>query len=103
MKPRWEPGYPEKSYPDERLIGYVEEFDVYFDANDEADYPITVIAEERGSRGHNFDSFRVTGNTLEPADYQDLTITPYHMCLLYALAIEHGLIKGEDDEAKMET
>ena len=96
MKPRWKRGYPAYNYPNEHFIGYVEEFDVYFDATEHVDCPLTIIAEERGLNGHNFDGFVVDGNEITPAALHDLNVTPYHMCLLYALAIENGIIKGED-------
>ena len=102
MKPRWERGYSEENYPDEHFIGYAEEFDVYFDADEHSECPITVVAEKRGLHGHSFDGFGVNGNEITPAPHPDLNVTPYHMCLIYALALEHGIIKGEEGGTKMD-
>ena len=101
MEPRWEPGYPVKNYPHDTFVGYIEEFDLYIDFDEHSEFPITLVAEVNGERGHNFDGFRLNGNEIEPATQPDLHITPYHMCLIYAAAIEHGLIKEQDNGTTM--
>jgi len=74
---------------------------MYIDWDTEATSVVTLVSEHSGALGYNFESFRKRDEQLVLADEfaQDLHITPYHMCLLYALCIEHGIIKGEPDEA----
>jgi hypothetical protein len=98
MKPRYEPAYPPGEYPNERFVGYIEEFDMYIDADKHADFPIALVSGERGDRGPLHDIFSLDGNELIRDDSPELNITPYHMCLIYAKAIEHGLIKDAPNE-----
>jgi hypothetical protein len=98
MKPRWEPLYQQSNFTQEVFVGYVAEFDMYIDWDKEAISVVTLVSEHSGALGYNFESFRKHDEQLVLADEfaQDLNITPYHMCLIYAKAIEHGLIKEQE-------
>ena len=98
MKPRYEPAYDQTNYPKETLVGYIEEFDMYIDETNPDGDVITLIGERLEDQVNNFDTFRVNGNELERVYPTDLNITPYHMCLIYAKAIEHGVIKEAPNE-----
>jgi len=98
MKPRHEPTYDQSDYPNEKFVGYIEEFDMYIDIA-HGDELITIVGPRSEDHMNNFDTFRLNGNELEQIPHPDLRITPYHMCLIYAKAIEHGVIKEQNDEA----
>ena len=88
----------------DRLVGYVEEFDVYIDdyiPESDGDYPptLTVIGPTDVYPRTNYDCFAVENGSIRSIPTVDLNLTPYHMCLIYALAIEHGLIKEQEDGA----
>ena len=97
MEPRHDPSYDQTDYPNEKFVGYIEEFDMYIDA-DQVEGKITLVGDRLPDHVNNFDLFGINGNELEPVRPIDLHITPYHMCLIYAKAIEHGLIKGERND-----
>jgi hypothetical protein len=107
VKPRYKPSYDATQYPHDKFVGYIEEFDLYITLHDDDDpseparFPLTLVGKERGpfdDRGYNFDTFSIERGVI--VHHEDsvatLNVTPYHMCLIYAAAIEHGLIKGED-------
>jgi hypothetical protein len=98
MKPRHDPCYDQTDYPNEKFVGYIEEFDMYIDA-DQVDGKITLVGDRLPDHVNNFDCFEVNGNELVHVTPIDLHVTPYHMCLIYAKAVEHGLIKEQEDEA----
>lgn len=87
----------------DRLVGYVEEFDVYIDdytPEYDGDSPptLTVIGPTDVYPRTNYDCFAVENGGIRSIPSVDLNITPYHMCLLYALCIEHGILEGKPDE-----
>ena len=94
MKPRWKPSH--SVYDMDRFIGYVEEFDIYLAKRNNGLMMIIVVASEDTYPETNFDAFEIVRGELHSLLPIDLNVTPYHMCLLYALAIENGIIKGED-------
>jgi hypothetical protein len=86
------------------LLGYVEEFDVYIQEHtpeyDGDSAPmLTLVGPPIVYPRTNYDCFAVMNGGIRPMPSVDLNITPYHMCLLYALCIEHGLIKEQEDGA----
>ena len=93
MEPRWTRSYP----PDigNNFIGYADEFDLYVTTRDNGQKVIVVVASEDTYPMTNFDAFEAKHGALHPLMPVDLHVTPYHMCLIYAAAIEHGLLKGE--------
>lgn len=108
MEPRWEPSYNRSQYPNDKFAGYIGEFDLYVSLHDEDDpseparFPLTLVGEERGpveDREYNYDTYKIIDGAIVPHFnvQQTLHLTPYHMCLLYAAAIEHGLIKEQTD------
>jgi hypothetical protein len=97
MKPRYEPMYDPEEFSDV-FVGYVEEFDMYIDTESEGEH-ITILGPEKGDYGTNHDVFYIINGVITSKMEIDLNITPYHMCLIYAKAIEHGLIKEQTDEA----
>ena len=94
MEPRWKPSYS----PDgtERFIDYADEFDLYVANRDSGHKVILIVASSDSCLNTNFDAFEGKQDRLVPLTPRDLHITPYHMCLIYAAAIEHGLIKQEE-------
>lgn len=94
MEPRWRPSYS----PDgtELFIGYADEFDLYVANRDSGRRGIIIVASSDLYPKTNFDAFEGQQDSLVPLMPRDLHLTPYHMCLIYAAAVEHGLIKGED-------
>ena len=102
MKPRHEPNYDIDAFPDEFFAGYIEEFDLYISKDAESETPVTLVGDVKGVSGHNYDCFNIENGRLVDYDFdpRDLHITPYHMCLLYAACIEHGLIEEQDSEAE---
>lgn len=102
MNPRYKPSYNREDYPDEVFIGYIEEFDLYLDTSQGCDQPITLVGEWNNASEFNYDCFEIDNGQIINSGYeqQDLRLTPYHMCLLYAACIEHGLIKEQDNEAE---
>ena len=110
MKPRHDPCYDQTDYPNEKFVGYIEEFDLYItphdydDPSEPARFPLTLVGEERGpvdDREYNFDTYAIEGGIIMPHSdtLTTLNVTPYHMCLIYAAAREHGLIKEQEDGA----
>jgi hypothetical protein len=108
MKPRYEPQYDATQYPNDKFVGYIEEFDLYITPHDDDDpseparFPLTLVGKERGpvdDREYNFDTYMIERGIIMPHsdNLTTLNVTPYHMCLLYAAAIEHGLIKEQED------
>jgi len=100
MKPRHTPTYKASDYPEDILVGYVGDFDVYIDFTDpcESEGAVTVVAARPRNRGsHNFDVYSVRANTLEVLGTPDLHLDLHHMCLLYALCVEQGILdEGKD-------
>jgi hypothetical protein len=94
MEPRWKPSYS----PDgaELFIGYADEFDLYVSNRDSGRRGIIIVASSDLYPKTNFDAFEGKHDVLVPLMPRDLHLTPYHMCLIYAAAIEHGLIKQEE-------
>ena len=94
MKPRW---LSTNAPSEERFFGYVGEFDLYFGSDKEEDVFLTLIAEAEGPSGLDFDIYAIENGALRPMARVDLHLTPYHMCLLYAAAVEHGVIKEQEN------
>ena len=85
------------------FLGYVEEFDVYIsdyipEYDGDAQPTLTLVGPTDVYRETNYDCFAVASRGIRPLPSVDLNVTLYHMCLLYALCIEHGLLKGEPNE-----
>ena len=94
MEPRWEPSHSPDATA--RFIGYADEFDLYSATRDSGHKVIIIVASSDLYPKTNFDAFEGKQDSLVPLMPRDLHLTPYHMCLIYAAAVEHGLIKGED-------
>lgn len=99
MKPRHEPNYNVDDYLEDRLVAYIEEFDLYINPNAEDRHTVTIVGPKEAGR-NNFRCYKTEGNHLTPSPHimAAPNVTPYHMCLLYAACIEHGLIKETSDE-----
>ena len=108
--PRYTPSYNAKQYPNDKFVGYIGEFDLYVSLHDDDDFseparfPLTLVGHERGpveDRDYNYDTYTIRDGAIVPHFnvMQTLHLTPYHMCLLYAAAIEHGLLKEAPNEA----
>tara|TARA_R110000822_G_scaffold71205_1_gene171803 strand:+ start:812 stop:1108 length:297 start_codon:yes stop_codon:yes gene_type:complete len=98
MKPRHEPNYNVDDYLDDRLVAYIEEFDLYINPNAEDRHPVTLVGAKEVGRS-NFRCFSIEDNYLIPSrhTFAALHVTPYHMCLLYAACIEHGIITPQGE------
>ena len=94
MRPRWTRSHPES--PRDRFIGYAEEFDLYIATRENGQELIWVVASKDTYPKTNFDAFEAKRGALHSLRPVDLHVTPYHMCLIYAAAIEHGLLKQEE-------
>jgi hypothetical protein len=86
-----------------KVIGYVGEFDVYIEEyipeyHEDLPRTLTVIGPTDVYPRTNYDCFAVENGGIRSIPSVDLNITPYHMCLLYALCIEHGILEGETNE-----
>jgi len=96
MQPRWEPS---NGGPHMRFLGYANDLDVW--SRDDPKLIIVVGPEEKRigvGEDFNFDEFAVADGVLVLlAERVDLHIDVHDMCLIYALCVEHGLFKENEN------
>jgi len=91
MEPRHTPSYDVTDFPNDKFVGYIAEFDVYIDQRKEVRHPLTLVCSPNPDRKESsFMCIGIVDGALVP--YEGILgtivhITPYHMCLLYALCV----------------
>jgi hypothetical protein len=103
LTPRHTPSWTPSSSGREEFLGYVGDFDIYYEDHDDDTHIVYVVGpperQIRSGSPHNFDPYQIDGDTLRLHDEiggQDLHLDLHDMCQLYQLAVEHGYITNED-------
>jgi hypothetical protein len=100
-KPRWKPSSGMTADSVTIFMGYANDLDVWL--LDDKDRIIVVGPDEKriylDDEDFNFDAFDAVDDNLVMLDERvDLHIDVHDMCLIYALCVEHGLLKENTNE-----
>lgn len=100
-KPRIEPSYGSNLYDTEVFLGHAGPFDLWYDpdfedSNGDIEPLLTIVGPEGYMVGkrNNFDNYRITedGNLVHADAAKDLHIGLDHMCEIYRVCMEKGLL-----------
>jgi hypothetical protein len=98
-KPRWKASSDITAGSGTIFLGYANDLDVWF--REEKDRIIVVGPMSKRTApdsDHNYDSFDIEdGNLVMLEERVDLHIDVHDMCSIYALCVEHGLFKENED------
>lgn len=103
-EPRIEPTYGANFYETDVFLGHAGPFDLWYDpafenSDGEIAKLVTIIGPEEYMVGkrNNFDNYKITeeGNLVHTDAVKDLHIGVDHMCEIYRLCMEKGLLNGQ--------
>jgi hypothetical protein len=95
LKHRWAVSELLCNHSHRRFLGYAGEVDVWINTTDDGMVFVSAGPSKKVSeaRSFNFDGFQIVNGVLECQESDpDLHLTPYDMCMVYALLKEKGLI-----------